>query len=192
MWPYLETGLLRVKVDQSCPTLCDLMGHIVHGILQARILEWVAFPFSRGSSQPRDQIQVFCIAGRFFTSWATGKPKNSGVGSLSLLQRIFPTQKSNQGLLHCGHILYQLSYQGSPPIIPTSWYPHHCVSPSRIKQRWYVFTSRLLWKWQCLTCEATFGFALSWHALGEASSHVMRMFNYHQGEEWRSIINTHT
>ena len=41
-----------------CPTLCDSMDCIVHGILQARILEWVAFPFSRGSSQPRDQTQV--------------------------------------------------------------------------------------------------------------------------------------
>ena len=45
--------------------------HIVHGILQGRILEWVAFPFFRGSSWPRDQTQVSCIAGRFFTSWAT-------------------------------------------------------------------------------------------------------------------------
>ena len=43
----------------------------VHGILQARILEWVAFPFSRGSSWPKDQTQVSCIAGRFFTVWAT-------------------------------------------------------------------------------------------------------------------------
>ena len=43
----------------------------VHGILQARILKWVAFPFSRGSSQPRDQTQVFHIAGKFFISWAT-------------------------------------------------------------------------------------------------------------------------
>ena len=43
----------------------------VHGILQARILEWVAFPFSRGSSQPRDRTQVSCITGGFFTSWAT-------------------------------------------------------------------------------------------------------------------------
>ena len=43
------------------------------GIFQARILEWVAFPFSRGSSQPRDRTQVSCIAGRFFTSWATRK-----------------------------------------------------------------------------------------------------------------------
>ena len=43
-----------------------------------------------------------------------GKPKNTGVGSLSLLQGIFPTQELNQGLLHCRQILYQLSYQGSP------------------------------------------------------------------------------
>ena len=46
------------------------MDYTVHGILQARILEWVAFPFSRGSSQPRDRTQVSCIAGGFFTSWA--------------------------------------------------------------------------------------------------------------------------
>ena len=62
---------VKVKVAQSCRTLCDLMDYIVHEILQARILEWVAFPFSRGSSQPRDQAQVSHIAGRFFTSWAT-------------------------------------------------------------------------------------------------------------------------
>ena len=47
------------------------MDYIVHGILQARILEWVAFPFSRGSSQPRNRTQVSYFAGRFFTSWAT-------------------------------------------------------------------------------------------------------------------------
>ena len=56
---------------QSCPTLCDPMDYTVHGILQARILEWVAFPFFGASSQPRDQTQVSRIAGRFFTSWAT-------------------------------------------------------------------------------------------------------------------------
>ena len=48
---------------------CSLPGSSVHGILQARILEWVAIPFSRGSSQPRDQTQVSCIVGRFFTIW---------------------------------------------------------------------------------------------------------------------------
>ena len=46
------------------------MNYTVHGILQARILEWVAFPFSRESSQPRDRTQVSHIVGRFFTSWA--------------------------------------------------------------------------------------------------------------------------
>ena len=51
--------------------LCDPVDYTVHGILQARILEWVAFPFSRGSSQPRAQTQVSHIAGGFFTSWAT-------------------------------------------------------------------------------------------------------------------------
>ena len=47
-----------------------------------------------------------------------GKPKNTGMGDLSLLQRIFPTQESNQGFLHCRRILYELSYEGSP--IPSS------------------------------------------------------------------------
>ena len=56
------------KVAQSCPTLCNTMGYRVHGTLQARILEWVAIPFSRGSSQPRDPAQVSRIAGRFLTS----------------------------------------------------------------------------------------------------------------------------
>ena len=56
------------KKSQSCPTLCDPMDCIVHGILQARTLEWVAFPFSGGSSQPMDRTQVFLIAGGFFTS----------------------------------------------------------------------------------------------------------------------------
>ena len=67
---------VKVLVAQSCPTLCDPVdcsppGSSVHGILQARMLEWVAVPFSRGSSQPRGQAPIFCIAGRFFTIWAT-------------------------------------------------------------------------------------------------------------------------
>ena len=58
----------EVKVAQSCLTLCDPMDYTVHGILQARILEWIAFPFSSGSSQPRDQTQVSGLAGGFFIS----------------------------------------------------------------------------------------------------------------------------
>ena len=66
---------LKVKVAQSCPTLCDPMdcspsGSFVHGILQARILEWVVISFSRGSYRSRDRTQVSCTAGRFFTIWA--------------------------------------------------------------------------------------------------------------------------
>ena len=53
---------------KSCPTLCNPMDYTVPGILQARILEWAAFPFSRGSSQPRDRTQLSHIAGGFFTS----------------------------------------------------------------------------------------------------------------------------
>ena len=66
---------LKVKV-KSCPTLCDPVdcrpsGSSVHGISQARILEWVAISFSRGSSRPRDRTQVFCIASGCFNLWAT-------------------------------------------------------------------------------------------------------------------------
>ena len=86
------------------------MDYRVHGILQARILEWVAFPFSRGSSQSRDRTQVSLPAGDSLPAEPPGKPKNTGMGSLSLLQRIFVTQESNQRLLHCRRILYQLSY----------------------------------------------------------------------------------
>ena len=63
----LYMKVVKVKVAQSCPTLCDPMDYTVHGILHARILEWVAFPFSRGSSQPRNRTRVSCLAGKFFT-----------------------------------------------------------------------------------------------------------------------------
>ena len=66
-WERFQPGW---KVTQSCLTLCNPMDYTVHGILKARLLEWVRFPFSRGSSQPRNQTRVSCIAGGFFTNWA--------------------------------------------------------------------------------------------------------------------------
>ena len=60
-----------LTVTQSCPTLCDPMDYTAQRILQTRILEWVAIPFSRGSSQPRDWTQFSRIASGFFSSWAT-------------------------------------------------------------------------------------------------------------------------
>ena len=73
---------VKVLVAQSCPTLCDpmdcsLLGFSVHGILQARILEWAAIPFSKVSSRPKDESQPFPIVGRFIDSLlseAPGKP----------------------------------------------------------------------------------------------------------------------
>ena len=60
-----------MQVSQSCLALCNPMDYTtIHGILHVRILEWVAVPFSRESSQPRDGTQVSCTAGELFTSWA--------------------------------------------------------------------------------------------------------------------------
>ena len=83
---------MKVKVAQLCLTLCSLMDYRVHGILQARILEWGAY----------------------------------------LLQQIFLTQESNEGLLHCRQVLYQLSYQRNAEVTqscPTLLRPHGLYSP---------------------------------------------------------------
>ena len=61
---------VKVKIAQSCLTVCNPMDCIVHGVLQARRLEWVAYPFCSRSSPPRDWTGVSCIAGGFFTNWA--------------------------------------------------------------------------------------------------------------------------
>ena len=70
---------VKVLMAQLCPILwdpvdCSLPGFSIHGILWARELEWLAIPFSRGSSQLRDQTCIFCIAGRFFAAEPPGKP----------------------------------------------------------------------------------------------------------------------
>ena len=122
-----------------------------------RMLEWEAYPFPRGSSQPRNRTRVSCIAGVFLSSkfpftspmWSEScsvvsdslpphglySPQNSpdqntGVGSLSLLQGIFPTQRSNPGLLHCRWILYQLSHNESP------YLPYTLLLFSRLELLW--------------------------------------------------------
>ena len=105
-------------LSESCSVVSDSLwphGYTVHGILLAKILESVAFPFSRGSSQPRDwtELRSPALKADFSPPEPQGKPKNPGVGSLSLLQWIFPTQECNWDLLYCRQILYQLSYQGS-------------------------------------------------------------------------------
>ena len=97
---------MKAKVTQSCPALCDLMDYTVHGILQARILEWVAFPFSGDLSNPGIELRSLALWADSLPSEPQGKPKDAGVGSLSLLQWIVPTEESSQALQHCRWVLY--------------------------------------------------------------------------------------
>jgi len=79
-WHFRTQGMsIGLLVTQSCPTLSDPMvcsppGSSVHGIFQARVLEWIAISFSRGSSRPRDWTRISCTVGTFFTDWVTRKP----------------------------------------------------------------------------------------------------------------------
>ena len=118
--PYMTIGktiaLTRWTFDGKVTSLLfNMLSRLVIAFLPRNkhlLISWpqspsaVTFRFSRGSSQPRDQTQVSCIAGRFFSAVPQGKPKNTGVGSLSLLQQIFLTWESNRGLLHCRQVLF--------------------------------------------------------------------------------------
>ena len=131
-WHWLST-LLCVLVTQSCPTLCDPMDCVVHGLLQARILEWVSFPFSRGSSQPRDRTRVSCIAGGFFTSWATRKAHQSPpLSSNTILQPQLETcfLCSNIWTAKTGDKGHKINWEWAPRMISAvpdcfSSYPHN-------------------------------------------------------------------
>ena len=109
-----------MKVTQSCLTLCNPKDFTVHVILQARILEWVAFPFSRGSSQPRNQTGVCCIAGRFFTNWSIRDAQYSLFNPKSILN-IVPALD----LIYFSPI-YNVWYQF---LLPSSQKNSSCHSP---------------------------------------------------------------
>ena len=128
---------MRVKVSPSCPSLWDPMVYTVPGILQARILEWVAFPPPGDLPNPGIKARSPALHVDSLPAEPQGKPKNTGVCSLSLLQGIFPTQESNPGLLHCRQILYQLSYQGS--------LQHVKVEGTQEFSLLYPFTSASCW-----------------------------------------------
>ena len=99
------------------PIDCAHQASLSMGILQARIPKWVVMSSSRDLPNPGMKPGSPTLQADSLQSEPPGKPKNTGVGSLSLLQGIFPTQELNWGLLHCRWILYQLSYQGSPKLI---------------------------------------------------------------------------
>ena len=101
---------------------------------------WSGYPFPSPGDFPNPGIKPrsSALQADSLPAEPQGKPKNTGVGSLCLLQQIFPTQESNQGLLHCRRILYQLSYQGSlkfesesesPSVVSNSLRPHGLYSP---------------------------------------------------------------
>ena len=108
-------------VNQSrsvMPMLSDSMDYPVHGFLQAGILERVAFPFSRGSSQPRDRTQISHTAGRFFTSWVTRKALGKRGSMFIYMQMTEVTY---------GILTKVPGFARSPLSIP-SCHPHHCTS----------------------------------------------------------------
>ena len=109
-----STRKVKVKVAQLCLTLCDPMDVTIHEILQARILEWVAFPFPRGSSQPRDWTRVSCVAGRFFTSRATGQYQDSTRIKIYLF--------TVDGCLHTFKVAY---YKYIPVLV--FWWTYACI-----------------------------------------------------------------
>ena len=125
--------LLLCLVAQSRPTLCFPMdcsppGSSVHRILQARILDGLPCPPPRDLPKPGICAKSPTLQADSLPSEPPEKPKNTGVSSLSLLQENFPTQELNQSLLHCMHILYQLSYQGNPTLC-LDHYSHILIHP---------------------------------------------------------------
>ena len=111
----------RCSVAKSCLTLCDPMdcsppGSSAMGFSRQEFLNRLLFPSPGDLSNPGIEPPSPALQAAFLPAEPQGKPNNTGVGSLSLLQWIFLTQELNQGqgFLHCRQILYQLSYQGSP------------------------------------------------------------------------------
>ena len=99
------------------------MNYTVHGILQTRVLESVAFPFSRDLPNPGIKPRSLALQADSLPAEPQGKPQNVLVGTLALLQQVFLTQESNQDLLHCRRILYLLSYQINAPSTQSVHHP---------------------------------------------------------------------
>ena len=171
-----------VVSDSLQPLDCSPWSSSFHRIFQAKILEWVAIFSSRRSSWIRDRTCVSFIGRQILYHWATKKAEwsesrsvvsdflwphglyspwnspgqNTGVGSLSLLQGIFPTQGLNPGLLHCRWILYQLSHKGSPRIL--EWVAYSFSSGSaqpRDRTGVSCIAGRFLTNWVIREAQAT-------------------------------------
>ena len=164
------------KVAQSCPTLCDptdcsLPGSSIHGIFQARVLEWVAISYSRGSSWPRDRTQVSHIAGRRFTVWATREV------TLSLLL-YKPLEKLNGNPL-------QYSCLENPMDGRAWWAAVHGVTKSWTRLSDFTFT----FHFHALEKEmATHSSVLAWRipGMGEPGG-LPSMGSHRVGQDWSDL-----
>ena len=120
----------KVKGAQLWPTLCDSMNDAVQGILQVRILEWVDYPFSSGSSLPRNRTGVSCIAGRFFTNWTIRGSPSVQFSSLQSLSRVWlfatPWIAAHQASLSITNSWSLLKLMPIESVMPSS---HHPLSP---------------------------------------------------------------
>ena len=128
LYSYQHAVLCLTQLTQLSLTLCDPMdysppGPSAHRDSQSRILEWIAMLSSGDLPDPGIEPVSTVLQVDSLPSESPGKPMNTGVGSLSLLQGNFLTQELNWGLLHCRWIHYQLSYLGSPPrfILPLKY-----------------------------------------------------------------------
>ena len=146
---FMNKKKVKVKVTQSCPTLCDPMDCTVHGILQARILEWVAHPFCSGSSQPRNQTGVSCTAGGFFTNWDVREV-------LYIVSKLCGCQSQSPSSSH--------------PLF-TPWYPYIC---SLCLCLYFCLADKIIytifWVHVCINMFFSFWLHSVWHSLGPSTS----------------------
>ena len=127
---YLILPMVKMKVAQLCLILCDHMDFSRKSMEFSRPEYWSGQPFpSPGDlANPGIELRSPALQADSLLAEPQGKPTNTGVGSLSLLQQIFLTQESTRGLLHCRQILYQLSSQGSPLHMVMYMFQCYCLS----------------------------------------------------------------
>ena len=140
---------------QSCLTLCNpmnysLAGSSARGILQARILEWIAIPFSRGSSRPGNQTWISCIADRFFTTEPLGKPNSQAtLGHFCWLMLVRSGDQNHAFRKSVLRIYDSISNKDSQNITSSPTVFHHSCSELAIYFESYIYLYKLANKFIC-------------------------------------------
>ena len=155
------------------------MDYTVHGTLQARILEWAAFPFSRGSSQPRDCTQASHIAGGFLTSWATGEAHNGLEAGIVFTPSPLPPSGEGNGTP------LQYSCLKNPMDGGAWWAAVHRVAKSRTRLSDFTFT----FHFHALEKElATHSSVLAWRIPGTGEPGGLPSMGLHRvGHDWSNL-----